>query len=556
MASIPTALRRHWTWLALAGVLAAHLLVNVVWLRADATLRAEDQGTQLASAASAYQVISGGGLAGVWDTLRAVVGTEQPAAGYLVWVALAKVFGLSIFSLRLFNIFYLALLLASVKYVGARLGSARVGLLAAALLSLYPAMFGASRQFGADFPATAMAAAGVAALFYCECFGRTGRSALLGLAIGLGVLVRPLTLFSLAPVLALAAGWSLVRPPSSSSRGRVAINLALAASVAAAVSSLWWWGRMGRIVEALSLHEGAQVKLAWMEQSSLAYYLRHLPYGTTPFLLGVAGLALAGLVLGRRRLDLRRRPEPWLVWTWLVLGRGTLLLLDVHMLRYMFPVLPALALVTAHGLCCLPHRKSRRLMVATVTVTAALCWLICSFFVGPPAEAGAGSEERCSTYLCGSWRYGGPPDADPPYQMARRVSGVLRKAHGDGKGVVVRLPLDFANDQDHEILHAFVVANAALMVELPRAMISGRSWATSRRPDRGDDLLHSHFCGLSTARATPHVHCYTLIIRQADRAAPAVTGTRVFEETTRFAGDPLRVTLWRHRPCPSAAHRR
>ena len=543
------ALRRHWTWLALAGILAAHLLVNVIWLQADLTLRAEDQGTQLASAASAHSVVTEHGVAGVWDVLRGEVGTRQPGAGYLVWVALALIFGHSIFALRLYNIVYLVLLLASVLYVGRRLCSARAGLLAAALLSLYPAVFGASRQFGADFPATAMVATGVAALLYCERFGRTGPSALLGLVVGLGLLVRPLTLFTLAPVLALAAPWSLHRPPSVS-RARVALNLALAAAVAAASSAAWWWGRLPQIYQALVLHQRGEVKLHWMEQSSLVYYLRHLPYGTTPFLLGVAGLALAGLLLGRRELQLSRRAEPWLVWAWLVLGLGTLALLKVHMLRYMFPVLPALALITAHGLCSLPHRKSRRLMVATVIVTAAATWLFCSFAVGPPSGSASGSEEACSSYLCGTWRYGGPPATDPPVETAQRVARVLRQAHGDGARVVVRMPVDFAAGEDHEILHAFVVANAVLMTELPRVVVSGRPWAHSSRPDRSDDPVHGHFCGLSTATQGPFEHCYTLIIRQASRAAPAVSGTPVLRQTSRFGGETLRYTLWRHRPCP------
>ena len=542
------ALRRHWTWLVLAGVLAAHLLVNVLWLQADQTLRAEDQGTQLASAASAYSVVTGQGLAGVWDVLRGVVGTEQPGAGYLVWVALVTVFGQSIFSLRLLNIFYLALLLVSVKVVGRRLCSARAGLLAAALLSLYPAVFGASRQFGADFPATAMVAASVAALFFCERFGRSGPSALLGLTVGLALLVRPLTLFTLGPVLALAAAWSLWRP-AATPRLRVLLNLALAALAAAGISAVWWWGRLERIYDALALHQRGEVKLQWMEQSSLSYYLQHLPLGTSPFLLGVVALALAGLFLGRRAVGLSR-PEPWLVWVWLVLGLGTLALLQVHMLRYLFLVLPALALVTAHGLCSLPHRRSRRLMVATVTTTAAVSWLVCSFAVGPPSLSGAGSEEACSTYLCGTWRYGGPPATDPPLVAARRVAAVLREAHGQGAQLVVRLPVDFNTNEDHEILHAFVVANAALTVELPRVVVSGRPWAHSSRPDRSDDPVHGHFCGLSTARQGPYRHCYTLSIRQASRPAPAISGTRVLQRTALFGGEELRYTLWRHRPCP------
>ena len=542
-------LRHHWPWLALAGILAAHLLVNVLWLQADQTLRAEDQGTQLASAASAYSMVTGEGIAGVWQVLRGVVGTEQPGAGYLVWVALAFVFGQSIFSLRLLNIFYLALLLVSVKYVGQRLHSARAGLLAAALLSLYPCIFGASRQFGADFPATAMVAAGVAALLFSERFGRSGPSALLGLMVGLAVLVRPLTLFSLGPVMALAAAWSLARP-AEVSRLRVLLNLALAALAAAGTSAVWWWGRLPRIYNALVLHQQGEVKLQWMEQSSGSYYLQHLPLGTTPFLLGVVALALAGLFFGRRGLWLSRRAEPWLVWAWLVLGLGTLALIQVHMLRYMFPLLPALALVTAHGLCSLPHRKSRRLMVAMVIATAAFSWLVCSFAVGPPSLSGAGSEEECSTYLCGTWRYGGPPATDPPFETARRVADVLREAHGQGAGVVVRLPVDFKTNEDHEILHAFVVANAVLLIELPRVVVSGRPWAHSSRPDRSDDQVHGHFCGLSTARQGPYRHCYTLSIRQASRAAPAITGTRVLQQTALFGGEDLRYTLWRHRPCP------
>ena len=547
-AAISSWLRRRWTWAALAGVLAAHLLVNVCWLQLDRSLRAEDQGTQLAAAASAHHVLITRGPAGAVDVLRGLVGTNQPGAGYLVWAVISLLVGQSLVSLRLQNMLYLALLLGATQYIGLRMHSARAGLLAAVLLSLYPGIFGASRQFGADFPAAAMVALGVALLLASRQYARSGRSLLLGLVMGLGLLVRPHTLFFLVPVCVTAGLWALWRP-AGVSRLRLAVNLGLAAAAALGTSSLWWAGRLGQIHATWAQHQQGQLKLQWMEQPSILYYLQHLPLATTPFLLGVFGLSLVGVFWPGRApwCSASRRPL-WLVGAWLVLGLAVLAQIEVHMLRYAFALLPALALLSAHGLCSLPHRRSRRIKIGVVLVTGAASWLLCSFAVDSPSAATPGSEEACT--LCGSWRYGGPPDSDPIYLTAGRVADLLVRAHGDGRGVVVRLPVDFTSPEDQGILHAFVMANTMLMVRLPHLIVEGRPWSRANVASREDDPVHGHFWGLSCARtAAPYRHCYTLSIRQSSRPAREVTGTRLLYEEME-SGDPLRIALWRHPRCP------
>lgn len=422
-------------WLLLGGLLALHAVVNLVWISRDATLRSFDMGPHIEYASNTLAVVTGEGLRGVWRVARGGEGAQiWPSAGYLPWIALSLIFGHSVAHLRAFTLLFLALLLVAVFLVGRRLRSPSAGLLAAALVSLYPMVFAESRQLGVDLPGAAMAALCLHLLLVTGRWSRPGPALGFGVALGAGILICPRLIFFIwAPGLGSLA-LALARP-GHVSRVRITLNAALAAAAAAAITSPWWFGRLGQILTILQQHK--QAAMYRPAEGSLSFYARMLPWGLSPYLLLVA-LFAAGLLVRRWRLD-RPAPRCWLpLLLWPLSGAAALLIMDVHHLRYTLMLAPAVALITAAGLGSIPHRKSRRLIIGLALGVGVVCWLADSFgprpvnfgWPGTPNLALGDPADRLELAS-------GPPSQNPFVTAARTVGQALQRRHATGRGVVV-----------------------------------------------------------------------------------------------------------------------
>ena len=543
--------RRPATWLV--ALITVHLLVNAVWIAGDSTLRAEDMGSQMAGQAHAYRVLLNEGLGGIFTVLRGAAAHQWPSAASLPLALAATLVGQSVSSLRVLQILWLALLLGATYRAGSRLRGPWVGLLAAALLSLYPAIYGTSRQYGADLPGAAMVAWVMAALLAPGCFSRVGPSLHLALAVGLGVLVRPHSLlFVLAPALFRFAA-VLLRGPG---RAR-ALGLTVASGlVALAVSAPWWWGRLQAIRGQFMLHqqEVPEVGDAEAESVSLLYYLKTLPEAVSLWLLLALAAGLLGLVVTRRwRGAWQLLSGAALPWVWLLAGVAAVSMMAVQAPRYLMPVYPALALVTATALSAIDRRRVRLALLPLVLGVAALAWLACSF----APWCGQVGYRDCATprLACGHWHLSGsgPPGHDAAYTSAQRAADTLRQRHGAGGGVLVRL---YSGPGEH---HPLMVVNAVLMVGLPRAVLVNRPLELyPPRPDYGHDMLGLLGGESFPVPRWPVRHCYSVRLTQrvghgpsAPRSAELAGAKLLLRRRGETRNGPLELALYRHPRCPT-----
>jgi len=293
----PLNLRRSGhVWVLLVLLFLLHALANVVYIHQDWTMRSYDGPPHLEAQAQVHNVISLEGLEGLKRVIRPKPPGWWPAAGYLPWVAMSGILGQGFTELRIYNLAFLALLLVSVLSIGRRIHSWRAGLLAAALVSFYPVVYGECRQFGVDFPSAAVLALNVLLLLRTDGLSRGGRSALFGAAVGLGMLIRPQTAFFIAlPAAAVLAG-SLWRPPGRP-RWTVALNASLALAAALACSAIWWFGQVPEIRYALRFHQQTAAKLCDLREPSPLFYLKVIPWALSPFLLLALVVSLGGMSL-------------------------------------------------------------------------------------------------------------------------------------------------------------------------------------------------------------------------------------------------------------------
>ncbi len=283
-------------------------------------------------------------------------GLRMPAAWYqwpvgvyltaMPWVAAFGV--LSVLTTTLVNLQFTLVLLAGLVGLGARLHSARLGLLAGVLALLCPSLAGSSLRFSLDYPLVAMVTLGLYLLVLTDGFGRRGPTVAFAAWSALGTMVKmSYGLYLLVPALcALLQG--LRRGPRRPAR------LALAAGALLLSLGLFWglfvlslpgtpdpaqiWRWTMRHLVDRSL-EGAQVAPltgAWLAAVGVFVVEGY----TWPLLL----LALPGLWALYRRADAAARLPLCL------LGGGYLLLtlFTSKMERYVHPLYPLLCLATAY----------------------------------------------------------------------------------------------------------------------------------------------------------------------------------------------------------------
>jgi hypothetical protein len=430
---------------ALFALWLVHLFGNAVHIAVD------DRGTQLVDSANqldfVYQYPAGlhhAGLAALWQEMRST-GEQWPPLVHVVLGTLAALINPSLPAVRLYNLVFLAVLIVGAYRLGSRAAGPRAGLLAATLCSFLPALYGLSRQVGLDFPAAAMVVLGVDALVATEGFRRRRAALVAGVVIALAVLTRGQCLFFLVGVGLL----ELVR--GRRQPGAALVNAALCLAIVAAISAVWWWGRLEHLFATIQVHGDA----------------RRLPLEGDPTLLGGVWLYLGGLYLltSAPLLALlaplaahgvvRCRKVRWVLLAWLSVPLLIHLLLAVRNLRYLVPLLPALAIGATVGVLELRRAWVRRAGVAALLVLSLGLWCLC------PADPDDAHVEACCGHA-GLNRTAGPDGvAGAARRLAARLGprpggsgpAVLMLAYRDRFGPLIETAAHIRSALPHLVLH-------------------------------------------------------------------------------------------------------
>jgi 4-amino-4-deoxy-L-arabinose transferase-like glycosyltransferase len=365
--------------LLLLGVLwLFHVVLNAVWLRLDNYPPAWD---------SAHHLSMTLRWLAFWQTpsladLRAVAAASSyPPLPYWLILPFYPLFGRGADVAVLANgAIWLGVLLVATFGLGRQVANRRVGLLAAALVSLYPLVVALQRDFLLDVALMAMVALSLWLLLRCGSFDHRGRAVALGLALGLGTLVKwPFPFFLGAPFLATLylvprrGGWSRLRLVN------LGLCLAVAAGLAAAryvfnvlylPGDLYNLGVIGQLVNSFASAAGHP---PWYTLAGLLYYFSTLVnhqasfFFTVLFLAGMPAFLRGG---ARDRLVLGLSiAVPFILAT----------LLPIKEQRITVPYLPSVAVITAVGLSSI-RRKALRTGAIAVTLVVGLIQLWASSF--------------------------------------------------------------------------------------------------------------------------------------------------------------------------------
>jgi len=477
-------LDRHQVPVLLALIAVVHFIVNLLWLRQDAFYleRVPDAFShyygvaRLASDAELF-----GPLALLGD-LREINGHYSMVA--LLPSALAGLaLGKTALVLRAANVLFFVVALVSVYAIGRRCHGRRAGLLSAALFSLMPAAYAGWRTIGLDFPALCLTAAAVVFLLRSDGFRRRRDAALFGLVAGLATLAKPTSLFFLFfPAAHVLATGLLAARRDRAALLRVLRGAALCLAVLVLATAPYWAGRMHRMADLLTSHTTAHGMLRTEGDISLAGGIKHYLLAL-PLLFNGPLTLTAFLVLP---LFFRRGRHRWVILLWLLVPLLIHMGLKIRHQRYIFPLVPAAAVVLGVGLAALRHRL-RGWIVGLVGAISVVLWIACSFI---PGQREGGSERVLSVIYrwqrtpgrphtlsllpdsvtgyvcsCGGSQFSGPPTRREELPLDRTLSNAVRvieRRHRAGRGAVVLVQGDPEVGAEPQMMQALAILSGAL----------------------------------------------------------------------------------------------
>ncbi|MBI3624887.1 MAG: LmeA family phospholipid-binding protein [Candidatus Rokubacteria bacterium] len=360
-------------WLLLAGLFASLVLVVGIWVTVDRRPPEWDYANHLERAVRCHQILSEQGWRGAGKILEmsSFYPPVVPCGAAFVYF----LYPITPLTSQAVMLGFLGLALVSIFLLGCHLFDGPTGLLAALLFGAAPFVVYSGTKFQLDLPLAAVAVLALLILVRTDDFSRRSWSITMGLALALGMLVKPPFAVYLFAPFALVIG----RAFRAHDRGRRGLNLALALLLGSLLSLPWYGPRLFGLPMQIANRSFKQAAQAGYPEafttSSLLIYPRAL--------LPMFGL-LAALLFAWGLLALAREPRArGLLWAASLVPFGVFLFIRNKDLRYVLPILPVGALIGAASLRALAPAWRRAL--AGVAILASIVQVGVSAFGIPPA---------------------------------------------------------------------------------------------------------------------------------------------------------------------------
>jgi len=277
------------------------------------------------------------------------------------------------------NLLWLALLLVATYGLGRRIAGPSAGLLAAAIVSFYPSIYGNLRHFEPNVALAALAVTAIWALDASKGLQRTGPVVGFALAVAAGLLVDRVSMAPLVAVPALVVAIRALR--SRGVRRGVWLRIGLAAAIVALLCGYYYWlFATEHLAEITSQVDGEidahGTRTEHRSPLSPLFWL-YYPLSWLDCQMGLV-LALAALAaLGRALASPRRKG--WIVLVWVLGGLALFTLLGKKQPYYTLPLLPGAALITAREVLRIRPAGAAAALAAVLLLLGLHQWSTLSF---------------------------------------------------------------------------------------------------------------------------------------------------------------------------------
>jgi hypothetical protein len=282
--------------------------------------------------------------------------------------SLFLIFGRSLQALRFSMLPFFVILIVSTYGIGRKIYNPASGLLAAWLVSFYPMVFESSRHYNPDFPLTAIVALCVLLLLHGNAFSSLRYSVFFGIILGIGTHIKGQALFFVLPVVIGVFVVSVLSPMRYSLPvGKRAFNMVLSFFITLLISSIWWFHRLPATSYQLLDHIGLLNTQSIIASSSNSgpYSLPSLMWYVRSFFLNTPGVILFVFFLCALPLWLKsscKHKLEMLLWALVPLVLFSFIFV-IKQTRYIMPILPVIAIISACGIYNIKNKLSRYTIV-------------------------------------------------------------------------------------------------------------------------------------------------------------------------------------------------
>jgi len=255
----------------------------------------------------------------------------------------------------------------------------KTGILAAFIVIMYPLIFTHSRSFELDLPLTSMVALSIYFLLLSDCFYNRKFSLLFGLAAGLGMLTKFNFLgFISAPLFLVCfrvkkTGW---------------INIAISLLLAIVISLKFYILKSREVFYrayttswlcAIGYYDSQsqQLPAIWFKTALeyVIWFSREIISNSVSFLFMVV-FAIASIPFITSKVKYKKIISLWLLMPLLFLS---FVFHKAYINRYIMPLLPAMAIVSAAGIMNIANRKIKKILILSTVIFGLFQYLAISF---------------------------------------------------------------------------------------------------------------------------------------------------------------------------------
>lgn len=361
---------RFHLWL-LVGVTIFHIALNSIWIYKDHSPPSWDPSVHLQNSLRYFNAFRGNESLSLTDWMRK--STYYPPLQYILTIPFYYTMGVNEDSGVAVNHLFFCLLIFSTYLSGRALFCERTGLYSALLVSLYPIVFGLSRQYYLDFALMCMVA--LATYLLHHAFDKPKCAVCCGIVFGAGMLLKwTFIIFVCGPFL-----YELFRAVRKNATRAFMLGL-LIILMGSAIACIWYLPNRDSLVNAARLtgfaYPEAKGRPNLVSFDSLIYYAIVMinQYLFLPcFILFILGLVAAW----------RKKPATFVISAlYIFLPYLIFTLIHEKEVRYMMPVLPIIACFSAFWFVQLSRQFIRNLMIS-VSYAFLLCqYAFISFGIG------------------------------------------------------------------------------------------------------------------------------------------------------------------------------
>lgn len=292
-----------------------------------------------------------------------------------------SIFGTSMDSAIAINILYFLILLFSTYGIGKSLHSKQAGLIAAALISLFPVIVGMRRFYLIEPALISMVTLSIYLLLLTDHFKIRKYSLLFGTSVALALLTKWTAIFFIiGPLLAILYEYYKYRTESAKP---VIINIILAVILTLSISLIWYYPHFSDVYKQISwgnefwgASEGDPEVLTI---ASISYYFRALINSQISLLFFIP--LIAGLIH-----MFRSKNSNLFLLSWIVLPYIIMTLLRNKNDRYTLPSIVAFAIISAMWLATINPIKIRNSILAILLILGSSQLLYLSLGNNPTAN--------------------------------------------------------------------------------------------------------------------------------------------------------------------------